>query len=236
MLVGPGNNGGDALEVAFQLSQAGIEVLALLTDTAHQCADAQQALARARSSAVQFADPAFAAHIASSSWLLVVDGLFGIGLQRPISGVLGELVAAVNLLRCPVLALDIPSGLDADTGNIVGAQGGAVRASHTITFIADKPGLHTCFGRDYAGVVEVADLAIAAHHYHRASAHLSEIASFSSSLRPRRHNTNKGSNGNVVVIGGAAGMAGAPILSGRAAIQLRRRPCFRRFSRCAPGV
>lgn len=235
VLVGPGNNGGDALEVAFQLSQTGFEVLALLTDTAHQCADARQALARARSSAVQFADPAFAAHIASASWRLVVDGLFGIGLQRPIGGVLGELVAAVNLLRCPVLALDVPSGLDADTGNIVGGQGVAVRASHTITFIADKPGLHTCFGRDYAGAVEVAGLAIEAHHYHRASACLTGVASFSPSLRPRLHNTNKGSNGDVVVIGGAAGMAGAPILSGRAAIQSGAGRVFAAFLDARPA-
>lgn len=219
VLVGPGNNGGDALEVAFQLSQAGLEVLVLLSDTAHQSADAQQALARAQTSTVQFVDQTFLPQIATIPWALVVDGLFGIGLQRPISGVLREVVDAVNLLRCPVLALDIPSGLDADSGNIVGGQGGAVRASHTITFIADKPGLHTCCGRDYAGVVDVSGLDIEDRYFNSTQTHLTAAASFSQSLRPRLHNSHKGSHGDVVIIGGAPGMAGAPILSGRAAIQ-----------------
>jgi hydroxyethylthiazole kinase-like uncharacterized protein yjeF len=235
VLVGPGNNGGDALEVAFQLSQAGFEVLALMSDTAHRSADAQQALARAQSSAVQFVDPAFLPQIASTPWALVVDGLFGIGLQRPIGGALREVVDAVNRLRCPVLALDIPSGLDADSGNIVGAQDTAVRASHTITFIADKPGLHTCYGRDVAGVVQVSDLAIEDGYFNRTQTHLIEVASFSRSLRPRLHNSHKGSNGDVVIIGGAAGMAGAPMLSGRAAIQAGAGRVFAAFLDASPA-
>ena len=197
VLVGPGNNGGDALEVAFQLSQAGFEVCALLADIARQSADAQQALARAQGSAVQFVDPTFLPEIAVTDWDLVVDGLFGIGLQRAIGGVLREVVDAVNRLRCPVLALDIPSGLDADSGNIVGPHGVAVRASHTISFIADKPGLHTCYGRDHVGALEIASLAIEPRHFSRAQAHLTEIASFSQSLRPRLHNSHKRSEAHV---------------------------------------
>jgi NAD(P)H-hydrate repair Nnr-like enzyme with NAD(P)H-hydrate epimerase domain len=118
-------------------------------------ADAAAALGRAQASPALFqpADPA-------AGWDLVIDGLFGIGLTRPVSGELAALVAAVNRLSCPVLALDVPSGLNADTGGVVGPDGIAVRASHTITFIADKPGLHTADGRDCAGLVELATLRV----------------------------------------------------------------------------
>lgn len=217
VLVGPGNNGGDALEVAHLLAQAGMEVVALLcVPGATHSPDAQQAMERARQSAVQFGDPVVAT-VKQSEWSLVVDGLFGIGLARPITGELRMLVEAVNGLACPVLALDVPSGLDADTGNIVGEDGIAVHASHTVTFIADKPGLHTLYGRDYAGEVHVADLDIEHSHVPGAHIHLNSIAAFSAFLRPRAHNSHKGSFGDVIIIGGAHGMSGAPILAARAA-------------------
>ena len=86
-----------------------------------------------------------------AEWGLAVDGLFGIGLSRPLEGPYRELVAGLDTLHCPVLALDVPSGLDADSGNVIGPDGIAVRATHTLTFLGDKPGLHTADGRDHAG-------------------------------------------------------------------------------------
>ncbi|NMM37846.1 MAG: NAD(P)H-hydrate dehydratase [Glaciimonas sp.] len=229
ILIGPGDNGGDALEVAAQLAQTDFAVTALIAGSIPPSRDAQQALQRAQNSAAEFKDCAFLPEIPSIQWALIVDGLFGIGLTRPIAGVYRSLVDCINLLVCPVLALDIPSGLDADTGNVVGPIGGAgsgnsgaaIKAQQTITFIADKPGLHTCDGRDHAGAVAVAMLDIDAQHFDRnpASMHLATVGEFSRSLQHRRHNSHKGSNGDVVIVGGAAGMHGAPVLCGRAAIQ-----------------
>lgn len=216
LLAGPGNNGGDALEASSALAHAGLQVTVLLcADEGRLPPDAAQALIRAKNSVVRFAAPTTDA-IFGANWDLVIDGLFGIGLTRALSGSLRDLVEAVNTLTCPVLALDVPSGLDADTGTIV-ENGIAIRASHTLTFIADKPGLHTCDGRDYAGEVDVASLDVESRHFMPANAHLNTHAAFTAFLRCRPHNSHKGSYGDVVVIGGAHGMAGAPILAARAA-------------------
>ncbi|MES2537907.1 MAG: NAD(P)H-hydrate dehydratase [Pseudomonadota bacterium] len=218
VLAGPGNNGGDALETAFNLAQAGLQVTVLLqTNPAHYPADAQQALGRAKSSPVHFADPVLAPDFLSAPWSLVVDGLFGIGLNRPIGAVQVALIKNINRLDCLVLALDVPSGLMADTGAIVGTEGVALRASHTITFIGNKPGLHTGYGRDFAGKVSVAALGVDEKCFVRPQAQLGHTGLFSHLLRRRRHNSHKGSFGDVAVIGGAHGMGGAPILAAHAA-------------------
>lgn len=218
VIAGPGNNGGDALGVAACLAASAVKVSILLfADPARQSADAQQSLARAQNSNVLFLDPSRLADIGSIPWSLVIDGLFGIGLARAISGAQRELIEIVNKLACPVLALDIPSGLDANTGAIVGAGGIALRATHTITFIGNKPGLHTAHGRDYAGEVQVASLEIDDAFFPTPDAQLSRIELFSHALSPRLHNSHKGSHGDVAIIGGAHGMAGAAILAARAA-------------------
>ena len=225
VLAGPGNNGGDALEVAAKLSHAGRPVSILLfAQTDRLPEDAKQALALAQHSPARFRDssPTGAqALIASSDWALVVDGLFGIGGSRPISGDLQALVATVNRLACPILALDVPSGLNADTGAIVGEEDGgvAICATHTITFIAGKPGLYTLGGRDHSGVVRVASLDIENQHYPTPSCWLNDATCFAQSCKPRRHNSHKGSYGNVAILGGAHGMMGAPLLAARSALQ-----------------
>lgn len=218
ILAGPGNNGGDALEVAARLAGAGIRVTVLLfADPARQSPESQQALQRARSSSARFLDMAQAPDIISARWSLIVDGLFGIGLTRPISGALRTLVEMINALPCRVLALDVPSGLDADTGNVVGDNGVALRADDTMTFLGNKPGLHTGHGRDYAGTVHVSLLQLGPEYFKPARAALNAPEMFAGSLRARRHGSHKGSYGDVVVVGGAPGMAGAAILAATAA-------------------
>ncbi len=218
VLAGPGNNGGDALEAASQLMNAGLKVYITLPYASdHLTADAQQALQNAKASRATFIASDDAA-ISNTDWAMVIDGLFGIGLGRAITGPAYELIATVNQLSCPTLALDVPSGLNADTGAIVGdAEGIAIQATHTITYIADKAGLHTCEGRDYAGVVTVATLDIAADRFPPASMQLNRPELFAKCLRPRRHNTHKGSYGDVSVLGGSHGMVGAAVLAARAA-------------------
>ena len=234
LLAGPGDNGGDALEMAAHLAQAGMTVSVCcmgqseaVSQTANKTAAGtasigrQQALQRAQNCALHFEEHAASA-IKTGRWDLVVDGLFGIGLTRALDAETRQIVAMINQLRCPVLALDVPSGLDADSGAVLGADddedGMAVCASHTLTFIGDKPGLHTCDGRDHAGMVQIASLDIGPGLMPAATACLNDTSLFAHWLKPRRQNTHKGSFGDVVVIGGAHGMAGAPVLAARSAL------------------
>ncbi|HEX7646658.1 MAG TPA: NAD(P)H-hydrate dehydratase [Noviherbaspirillum sp.] len=237
VLAGPGNNGGDALEAAANLEEAGFEVTVLMfADPAKYSADAGQALAHARQAGVRFADTAdFGAVLVSTAWKLVIDGLFGIGLTRAIAAPLHGVVELLNSLNHSVLALDVPSGLDADTGNVVGEHGIAVAATHTITFIGGKPGLHTGSGRDYAGCVSVASLDIDPRHFLAPRAHLVTQDSFGGGLQPRLHNSHKGSYGEVIVAGGAHGMAGAVILSATAAAKCGAGRTFAAFLEDPPA-
>ena len=187
VLAGPGNNGGDARIAAARLREQFFRVTIVTRP------DELPPAAR---------------------WSLVIDGLFGIGLARDIDGDYARLVDYVNQQRCPVLALDIPSGLDSDTGRV---RGRAVRATHTLTFIALKPGLLTLDGPDHCGEITVADLGLDTQ---RASAWVASPELFKEALRPRPHNFHKGMAGSVAVFGGAAGMTGAALLAGRAALKL----------------
>ena len=187
VLAGPGNNGGDARIAAARLREQFFRVT-LVTRP-------EELPAQAR-------------------WSLVVDGLFGIGLGRDIEGDYARLVDYVNRQRCPVLALDIPSGLDSDTGRI---RGCAVRATHTVTFIALKPGLLTLDGPDCCGEITVAGLGVDAGP---ASAWVAEPGLFTGTLKPRARNFHKGMAGSLAVFGGASGMTGAALLAGRAALRL----------------
>lgn len=221
VLAGPGDNGGDALEAAAHLAGSGIEVLVWQAPEARATSpEREQALSRARNSAARLitadaGSASAAAAVHAAPWNLVIDGLFGIGAARPLAGECREVALHVNQLACPVLALDVPSGLQADTGVVDGV---AIRASHTLTFIGDKPGLHTADGRDYAGEVEIAGLTIDPLLLAPANAQLNGLHLFARHLRTRRQNSHKGSYGSLAVVGGAQGMAGAPILAARTAL------------------
>jgi hydroxyethylthiazole kinase-like uncharacterized protein yjeF len=192
VLAAPGNNGGDAKIVAEQLRQKFFRVtLAGAAEAASLPVDRR--------------------------WGLVVDGLFGIGLARPVDGEYARLVDYANAQDCPVLALDIPSGIASDTGCVLGR---AVRATHTITFIALKPGLLTLDGPDHCGEVSVADLGLNLGKLARPMAWKATPALFADVLRPRARNFHKGKAGSLAVLGGATGMTGAALLAGRAALKL----------------
>jgi hydroxyethylthiazole kinase-like uncharacterized protein yjeF len=126
-------------------------------------------------------------------------------------------IEQANRLDCKVLALDIPSGLDADSGNIVGQPGIALHATETISFIADKPGLHTADGQDYAGDITVDALDIDPLLFTVPQAQLNDVQLFVTALQRRRQNSHKGTYGDVAIVGGADGMAGAPVLAASAA-------------------
>lgn len=215
VLAGPGNNGGDAFEAACHMRGWGSEVaLAFAADPARLPADAAVAHARWRqaggTSTTQLPDPA--------QFELVIDGLFGIGLGRAIGAPYDTWIAAVNAAGVPVLALDVPSGLDADSGAVHGV---AIRADTTLTFIADKPGLHTGDGVDLAGRIEVAalDQRVKLPLGHEVGSLLAR-EDFAGVLARRRRNSHKGTYGTLVIVGGTAGMVGAAILAARAGLKL----------------
>ncbi len=211
VVAGPGNNGGDALDAAARLRARGHAVsVVLLADAARLPPDAAAALQRARDSQVSFV----ALPDRGSRWALAIDGVFGIGLTRAPDGEFRTAIERLNQLDCPVLAVDVPSGLDADRGTLAG-NGIAVLADQTITFIGNKPGLHTAHGRDCAGTVLVDTLGIAAALYGNARARLSTPEVFRHAFVARPHASHKGSFGDLIVIGGSAGMGGAVLLAAR---------------------
>ncbi len=228
---GPGNNGGDALEASALLAQHRIKVTIVhLAEVNALTAEARMALKRARQSGAVFADS-----IPSMSWSLAIDGLFGIGLTRPLEGRYRALATQLNQLSCPVLAIDVPSGLDADTGSIVGPNGLAVRADETVTFIANKPGLHTLRGRDNAGRIVTDDLGIDPSLFPEPIARLNTPLAFAEAIRQRMHASHKGSYGDVEVIGGAEGMSGAVILAARMALMAGAGRVFAGFAGPVPA-
>jgi len=217
VLAGPGNNGGDAFVVARWLRTWFHEVAVVFrADPAKLPADAAAAY-RAYVGAGGATVPDIPA---DWSGPLLVDGLFGIGLARALSADYALLVDRANALPAPILALDVPSGLDADTGTAVGPT---IRASATATFIALKPGLLTGDGVDFCGDVSVHPLALDAEAITPARGHRLDWDALAASLPPvlarRERNVHKGTFGTLGVIGGAGGMVGAPLLAGRAALK-----------------
>ena len=210
VVAGPGNNGGDGFVAARQLHQEGRSVTVVFIGSV----DRLPADARTAYDTWLAGGGAVHATIPPGRYALVIDALFGIGLTRPLAEPVVGLIAAIAKLGCPVLAVDVPSGLDADTGRIMGA---AVRASRTVTFIALKPGLLTLDGPDHCGQVEVADLDIPCT---ATDGQLVGLPAFRRCLQQRPANSHKGSFGSVAIIGGAPGMAGAALLAGRAALKL----------------
>lgn len=213
VLAGPGNNGGDALVVARHLRQWWHPVTVVCPGgTQKYTGEAAAALRDWKT-----AGGAYSEHIpVAQDWALVIDGLFGIGLQRDLDGDYAMLIEQINDIDAPVLALDIPSGLDADTGRVLGC---AVEADHTITFIALKPGLLTLDGPDCCGTLHVADLGLADAVASAAHGVLISEGVLSHLLPPRPRNSHKGSYGSAGIIGGSPGMTGAAVLAGRAALK-----------------
>lgn len=209
IVAGPGNNGGDAFVAARLLRERGYRPTVVFAGDAGKL----PADARAAHAAWQAAGECVA-EIPPKPFALAIDGLFGIGLARRLEGRYAALVAQINALGIPVLSLDAPSGLDGDTGKVLGC---AVRAARTATFMALKPGLLTLDGPDHCGDISLHDLGIPSEE---CDGLLVAPELFRAHLIPRLRNSHKGSFGSVGIVGGAPGMAGAALLAGRAALQL----------------
>ncbi len=206
---GPGNNGGDGWEAAFHLQTAGKNVrvtpLPAPGDLPPDALDARQRALAAGVTLVEHAPPLQPGDLA-------IDALLGIGATRAPSGLLAERILQLNTCGCTVLSVDLPSGLCADTGRLLGDT--AVRASHTLSLLTLKPGLFTAQGRDHAGVVFFDGLG-------QQTAELPDarlIGLDSCHSAAPNHSAHKGSQGDTLVVGGAHGMSGAALLAARAAL------------------
>ena len=216
---GPGNNGGDGIEAAIHLLRAGREVeVTLHGDAGALPADAAAALARAMAAGVTI-------HTAATIQLdgadIAIDALLGIGASRAPEGLIAASMRRLNALgarACPVLAVDVPSGLHAGTGNPLGPD--CIVASHTLALLSLKPGLFTAAGRDHAGTTWFDALGTDPSNALADCAPSAWLAASPSAQRvelTRRHAQHKGSFGDVAVVGGAPGMSGAALLAARAA-------------------
>ena len=216
VVAGGGNNGGDGIEAALCLQAAGkaVEVM-LCGDPERFPPDAKASLAAARSAGVPLRmvdEPGRLLQGADFDFL--IDALLGIGASRSPVGHVAACIEQLNSAAPPVLAIDLPSGLDADTGQPLGDA--CVRASHTLSLLSLKPGLWTGRGRDFAGEVWFESLQLDESAL-AAAADAVLLGPPPTSRRPELHASHKGSYGDVGVVGGAHSMIGAALLAARAA-------------------
>lgn len=215
IVCGAGNNAGDGYVLAALAVRAGLRArVVAVVDPAGLGGDAAKACALARKAGVEI--EAWGGAVPDAD--LIVDGLLGTGLTRAVDGALAEAVVAINASPRPVLALDVPTGLDSDSGAV---RGVAVEAAATISFVGLKTGLYLGEGPALTGAIGFSDLALPAAVYAGAVPALRRIDRGAPSrlLRPRSRTAHKGLNGRVLVVGGAAGMAGAARLAAEAALR-----------------
>lgn len=224
VVCGTGNNGGDGLVIARHLMVRGANVAVFLVGDVHKIsADARANLDAWRGLGgsvheLALGEPLGVLSEAMADADAVVDALFGTGLDRPIEGYQAEVIRAMNVTAAPRFAVDLPSGLDADTGGTLGV---AVFAQATATFAHHKLGLLTPGGARLAGIVHVVDIGvpggIVAHV--GGSAQLAQPSDLANWLQPRSASTHKNAAGHVVVVAGSAGKIGAPQLVAHGALR-----------------
>ena len=231
VLCGHGNNGGDGFLIARGAHRAGLAVDVHLVGRRDRLAgDAERAFQRLGETGLSIGsdrserggsrtsvDPCDSGtSIDLGRADVVVDAMLGSGLDREVAGRWADAIGAVNASQLPVLAVDIPSGLHADTGRRLGT---AIEAALTVTFIGLKRGLFTASGRAACGQVVFDDLQIPSGVYRavRAEARRMQVGDFADALPPRGRDAHKGSFGHTLVIGGDIGYAGAARLAAESA-------------------
>ena len=228
---GPGNNGGDGIAAALHLG--GYHVRAFLVgDRAKMTPDAramEEKLVAAGGTLEDFTidmsgqDSLTFEQKKITTWLstcdCVVDCLFGIGLKRPVEGAFLTAIRLMDGRRCPVVACDVPSGVNADTGEVLGE---AVRAKMTVTFTRPKPGLYLGEGGVCAGEVRVVDIGIPhdlEYELDRQGPSTYAVNEAGQCLPRRPRTAHKGNFGKLFILAGSEGYTGAPVLAARAALR-----------------
>lgn len=232
LLCGGGNNGGDGLAMARFLSDGSMghpRRVAVVyggrptadgsPDPAHMSEECRHQYAAAIEAGVPFLSVDDLRNRTGEDVDAVVDALFGIGMDRPLTGVAADLIQAVRAWPCPVLAMDIPSGVDADSGRILGDV--CLPATATVTMQALKRGLVLFPGADLCGHIHVMDIGITTDPVAEENARMSlcDNELLQKVMAPRARRSNKGTYGRVALLVGAKGMAGAAYLTAAAALR-----------------
>ena len=213
VICGAGNNAGDGYVIAGLASDAGLSVeLVQVADPAKVVGDAKRAL--------RFAECRLGTIERSEDWGIggdvVVDALLGTGIKGKARPAFQRAIDRINASAKPVLAVDVPSGVDADSGSLLAVE--PVRADLTVTFVAPKLGLLTGPAVDYAGEVVHARLDVPAQAYGQAGIRV--LAGEALPRLQRRRDAHKGDFGRLLVVGGEADMGGAVLLAGEAALRV----------------
>ncbi len=222
ILVGKGNNGGDGLVIARQLAHAGCEVhIFLVSPPDSFTGEARTNLDIAYNLGLQIEETLtdVSTYVKSHKCELLVDAIFGTGLHSDVREPISTIINEINNLHIPVLAVDLPSGLDADTGNPLGT---CVQADRTVTIGLPKRGLLLQPGAELAGQLEIIDIGFPQQVIDAQKINVNwttenEAANW---LPLRTSDSHKGSYGRVLVIAGSTGMTGAAALTSEAALHV----------------
>lgn len=212
IVCGSGNNGGDGIAIGRLLLKERLDVTVVMAGNMEHCSaecDVQIQKYRGAGGKLIFSLP-------EGEYSMVVDALFGVGLSRKVEGKYAQVIEWMNQKNAFKLAVDLPSGICADTGSILGT---AFRADVTVTFQTQKFGSVVYPGKEYSGKTVVADIGISEKPLAEDSAVclMPEISDYVTILPERKEDSNKGSFGKVLVIAGSKGMSGAAYFNAKAA-------------------
>ena len=216
---GKGNNGGDGFAIARQLIRLGYDVhVFLVLDTAFS-GDAlinYNILKNTNAKITAITDTELLEYYISASDL-TVDAIFGTGIHGEIGGMAREVITAINNYSKAILSVDIPSGVNADTGEVLSV---AVKADYTVTFAAYKLGMFLYPGADYTGEIYISDISIPDYIIEKSPSdiYLTDSAYAKKLLPERKNNSHKGDYGKVFILGGSIGMTGAVALSSQSSL------------------
>jgi len=216
ILTGAGNNAGDGYLIAKQAIEQDRNVMVYsLVDPQDLISDAANAYQDWLDVGEEFEDDLASA---LNSADLIIDAILGTGLQRDLTPAWSAIVDQVNDMETPVIAVDLPSGLNADTGAVMG---NAIIADYSVCFIGLKKGMFTAQARKYCGEIIFNDLQLPASVYAQSNedAHLLSGEEISTQLLQRDACTHKGQTGHLLIVGGNYGMCGAVILAAQAALR-----------------
>jgi len=221
---GKGNNGGDGFVVARLLKRQRVRVQVLLLAKPESLAGDARVMCRrfvrlAGTSAVQASPSAERIRTLLGNSQLIVDALLGTGLSAPVTGPYRTAIEAINDSGVPVTSVDLPSGIHADTGAILGA---AVRATLTVTFAQPKLGLYLGAGIDHVGTVRITDIGIPPSFAESVDSRVSLLTLQETGrlLPPRFASSHKGTYGHAAIIAGSVGKTGAAAMAARAALRI----------------
>lgn len=224
VIAGKGNNGGDGLVIARHLLNGGAQIYAFVMGQTDELTPDNltnyQILSKMTTniSSLYQEEDLDKLMIALLSADLVVDSIYGVGFKGKLGDFESKVITMLNWAKAPVVAVDIPSGVEADTGKV---QGLAVKSLYTVTYGLPKIGLLMEPGKNYAGTLSVADISIPKHLLTGNKLKLNLITSsmIAPLLKPRVAESHKGTYGHVLVVGGSIGMTGAVVMSANAALR-----------------